>query len=270
MTKNAIIVGMPRSGTSLISSIFSRRGFFVADDEAKNLRDGDSFNPSGYFESEGLIDANTNVLARAGFEHHNTWMFDGISDGQAAAIDNLERLENDRQFLAEFDDRLPWMWKDPRLCYTLSYWWPMIDASNTRVVLVRRNPDQIWKSFLRLGWRDESEENRQEVNGRIEHHLSAAENAIDKYDIPFIEIDYDEFSTNIESVVEKINRGFNLNLEVVDLGFDPKLNHSGFRGSIEIWLEKILEKIPSNWKARAKSVVPMPIQRALFPSRRIR
>ena len=65
MPRNIIVVGTPRSGTSLAASIFARLGHFVADDEAAQLRDPDHFNPGGYWEAEPLIEANASLFQRA-------------------------------------------------------------------------------------------------------------------------------------------------------------------------------------------------------------
>ena len=58
MTYNAIVIGMPRSGTSMVTNIFAKSGFFLAEDESNELRAGDEFNPSGYWEAQDLISAN--------------------------------------------------------------------------------------------------------------------------------------------------------------------------------------------------------------------
>ena len=69
---NAIIVGMPRSGTSLTAGIFARKNYYVASDTSRELRPGDQFNPFGYWEAEPLTNYNAALLGMAGFGFHNT------------------------------------------------------------------------------------------------------------------------------------------------------------------------------------------------------
>jgi hypothetical protein len=75
MPKNVIVVGMPRSGTSLTASIFSRKGYYVSGNEARELQAGDGHNPFGYCEAKGLIERNVELFSAAGYPHDNTWKF---------------------------------------------------------------------------------------------------------------------------------------------------------------------------------------------------
>lgn len=267
MPKNVIVVGMPRSGTSLAASIFARYGYFAADDERMEMREGDPFNPDGYFEAESLIEANVNVLKRVGFEFHNTWMFRDISLEQSRAIGNLERLDEDRKLLSRYERHCPWIWKDPRLCHTLAYWWPMIDRERTSVLLVRRDIDEIWNSFLRLKWTGSSATEKDDFKNRVNGHLSAAEHAIAEYRIPHVDIQYSDYSRNPKATAEQINDCFDINLSIEQLGFKKAFNHSGLRGTIERWLEAVLEFFPDAWLIAAKKVLPNSLIKALFPSK---
>ncbi|MEJ2363028.1 MAG: hypothetical protein P8Z75_16755 [Gammaproteobacteria bacterium] len=51
MAFNTIVVGMPRSGTSMTAAIFARAGYYVSGDDEKQLRIGDEYNPDGYWEA---------------------------------------------------------------------------------------------------------------------------------------------------------------------------------------------------------------------------
>ena len=195
MPKNVVVVGMPRSGTSLTASIFARQGYFLAPDEESELRDGDGDNPDGYFEADSLVEANARVLSRAGFDRHNTWLYEPIDDARTAAIRDLEPLPEDRELLSQYEANTPWLWKDPRLCYTLAYWWPLFNHDTTRVLLACRDAGQIWNSFLRLGWRQDTETERADVFERVERHIGAARATIDAFDIPHIEVDYAEYAS---------------------------------------------------------------------------
>ena len=268
MKKNAIVVGMPRSGTSLTARVFASAGYFAAEEDSEELRQGDAFNPDGYFEAEALVEANARVLRRAGLDAHNTWLFSAADDRLVDSIEALERLDEDRELVARYDDHAPWIWKDPRLCYTLGYWWPLLDATTSCVVLTNRDKDDIWQSFVRLGWRDESSENRVDVYNRVEDHISAAEKNIDFHSIPHIRIDYSDYRADPDDVASKIGTAFGLNLGVDDLGFRRELNHSSFRGSIERHFEKLVGAMPDSLRKTAKRITPKSIVGLLFPSRK--
>ena len=191
--KNVIVVGMPRSGTSLAARVFAKKGYYVTSSEQDELPTGDEQNPFGYWEAESLIKLNVEILNRAGFPFHNTWTYGPIRPEHLAKIHGLDRTEVHRAYLNTYDEHSPWVWKDPRLCYTLAYWWPMMNPNTTSVLLLRRNPDEIYQSFRRMNWRSSSEQDKKDVFLRIDDHLKAAEQAIGKYNIPYIEINDQEY-----------------------------------------------------------------------------
>jgi hypothetical protein len=259
---------MPRSGTSFTASIFARQGYFAAEEGTNELRSGDEFNPGGYFESETVVEANVQILGRTGFPHHNTWLYESISEKQATAIDKLDRLERDRRLVDSFGSREPWIWKDPRLCYTLSYWWPLVDPEKTCVLVTRRDSADIWNSFVRLGWRQDTPENKSDVYRRIENHLATARASIKRYDIPHVEIPYEDYRRDPTEVARLLSETFGFAIEAHELGFRKAYDHSGLRGSIEQNLEKLAGVFPAQARSFAKKVLPAGFMRLLFPSRR--
>jgi hypothetical protein len=265
MPVNAIVVGMPRSGTSMTAAIFAKAGYFVAEDSESQLRKGDEFNPTGYWEAEPLIQANAAVFRAAGFAYDNTWLYDPISWEIATRIHELERIVAHHRFVGEFNTRSPWVWKDPRLCYTLGYWWPLMDQANTRVLLLKRDPRQIYTSFLRLKWRTLSTQDCDDTIQRVENHIKAAEYAIAKYNIPHIVLDYDDFARDADATAHRISEFFDLNLQTHDLGFDARANHSNFRGKLAIALDRIADHLPDGMRKSIKYVVPSWLLDYLYP-----
>jgi len=204
MSKNAIIIGMPRSGTSMTTNIFAKSGYFVAEDEGDQLRSGDEFNPSGYWEAEPLIEANAQIFSDAKYNHDNTWLYDPISADQAENINTLKRRDEHKDLVNTYNKNTPWVWKDPRLCYTISYWWELMN-DNTGVLLLKRDHDEIYNSFIRLKWREKNNESKADVMKRIKDHISTAELALKKYNIPYISVDYSDFKNNPVDTANKIN-----------------------------------------------------------------
>jgi len=222
--KNTIVIGMPRSGTSMTAAIFARQGYFLAEDEDEELRPGDENNPEGYFEAASLVERNVHLFRRVGYTAHNTWLFQPITDDQADQLQTLELTHTDRQFVSTYEQHSPWLWKDPRLCYTLGYWWPLLNPETTRVLVLRRRPEETWNSFLRLDWREFNEEARVDVYQRINHHLTTAMETIERLSIPHIVVHYDEYSESPMAVANRINTCMGLQLDIEALGFDGSLN----------------------------------------------
>lgn len=267
MPKNVIVVGMARSGTSLTASIFARKGYFVADDPNEQLQAADKNNPGGFWELDELIEADASILAAVGFPHHNTWTLGAIEPQQAEAINSLERRDEHKALVEYYMDKQPWIWKDPRFCYTLGYWWPLVDAETTRVLLVTRDPKEILRSLLRAGWGDAPSGDKSDYIKRINDHIDFARRTIKEFDIPHLEIDYGDFAAKPRETAEKIGRFFDLELTADDLGYKSKFNTSAPRGYVAFMLERIARMLPSGFRRFLKKLLPEFVLQALIPNR---
>ncbi len=255
MRRNVIIVGMPRSGTSMAAHIFASRGYFAAQEPKKELRAGDEFNPAGYWEAQRLIDANVAVFNAVGYAQHNTWLFKPITEQKAASIAEIPKAPAHGKLVATYEANAPWLWKDPRLCYTLAYWWPLMNPRSTAVLLLTRHVEHIFRSFLRLGWRKSVDE-LDEVAQRVHAHRAAAERAIRQFSIPHIKIDYDDFANQPAETAQKISTMFGLEMREHDLGFDEVLNHSGARGRMQARVERLGLSLPASCRTILKKLTP--------------
>ena len=264
MPKNIIIVGPPRSGTSLTSGIFARQGYFAGE----QLRSGDDYNPFGYFEDEALVEANVKLFSEVDFNFHNTWMFAPIADSQIEAISKLPTKECDQQLVGACDGHVPWMWKDPRLCVTLSYWTKLIDWSTTGVVLTQRNPEDVYWSFRRKGWCPSGNARRDQTIERIEKHAATALATVQQYNVPHISIQYDEYHECPAEVAQRINEFADLELTPADLNFHSELDHSTGRGRLAGHARILLKMLPKQTLKKASTFLPKRIQTMLFPERK--
>ena len=258
---------MPRSGTSLTAAVFNRHGLFTGHIEGTNTRDGDSLNPFGYFEATDVVERNVDVLRGAGFPAHNTWSHEEI---QASAVDRLVTLEplpGHRAFLESYNEHSPWLWKDPRLCYTLGYWWKLMDPATTAVVVIHRDPMQIYRSFLRMGWCKSGAVAREGVLRRIDAHMRAAAEAVRSLQIPALEIHYRDYQDDPEGLAQRMGDHCGLVLRTEDLNFRPELNHSTVRGRLShlVWRSRRGLLRPF---AGLERVLPRRIVGLLFPERK--
>ena len=266
MPRNAIVVGMARSGTSLTASVFAKQGYFVTANPEADLYPANRINPGGFWEAQPLVDANILLLRRIGHEDHNTWRFSTVDEAKAAGIAQLEPTISDRRLVDEYDKHRPWVWKDPRLCYTLGYWWPLVDQNSTRVLLVRRDVESIFRSYCRIGWRKNSEINRQDVIDKISSHINAVERVINDLQIPHIVIDYRDYAKDSEKIAKMISKEFEVPLRSSDLGYTDRYNSSSLYGRIfRIGLEKTVMLIPRPVRRGLKRLIPRKLLRLLFP-----
>lgn len=185
----------------------------------------------------------------------------------AQRLANLTPAPEDRTFLQQYEANAPWVWKDPRLCYTLGYWGRMLDPATTRVVLTLRDPQAIYLSFVRLGWRGETPADRADVMARIAGHWAAARDAILTHEIPCLEVRYEDFASDPDGVARALARFCELDLGPNDLGFNRKFDHSGPRGRLAVRVDRVITAMPQGARTLLKKLTPGAIVRALFPER---
>jgi hypothetical protein len=141
LTLGVCVLGMHRSGTSLVAGILRQLGVDLGPDE--ELLPSDPNNQSGYFELAELVEVNDDILAH----HGGSW--DELpelppgweqSDELAQIRDRARRLLG-RRFAASGE----WAWKDPRTCITLPFWQRLVPG--LRYVICVRNPVDIARSL---------------------------------------------------------------------------------------------------------------------------
>lgn len=268
MSKNVIIVGMARSGTSLTAGVFARKGYYVGSIARERLRIGDHNNPFGYFEADILIDQNVELFRSAGYSCHNTWLFDPIPERSVRRLSELRWSRQHRDLVDLFEANTPWMWKDPRLCFALRYWWRYMDPSRTHVLLVQREPKDIYWSFVRRGWCGTRTNDRELLFQRVEQHYASALETIESLKIPYVAVNYSEYMDHPEQVASRLGAFFDLELAVQDLNVRTNLNHSHLRGKSSSLLRSQLMKLAPGIRSRIKGALPSFLLNIVLPESR--
>lgn len=125
-----VILGMHRSGTSVVSNMLHRIGISMG----SNLLPSDGFNPNGYFEDEDFLWINKGILENA----EGTWYVpptveEMIKGGEKFADAICKTVEDKRKKAG----RNLWGWKDPR--NSLTCWSYMKEIPDARFIVVVRN-----------------------------------------------------------------------------------------------------------------------------------
>lgn len=138
-----LIIGMHRSGTSLLSSIVHALGVNVGDD----LYPADPANPAGYFEDRACVDIQERILRRLGqpwSEKNGMLPFPSLWWRTAEMRPLVEELE------AWLDRRLQtagltWAVKDPRTTRFLPLWRELLQKRGVswQCVLAVRSPAEV-------------------------------------------------------------------------------------------------------------------------------
>ncbi|MDE3059587.1 MAG: sulfotransferase [Pseudomonadota bacterium] len=136
-----IILGMHRSGTSVVTRMVNMMGAYVGPEGS--LLGFTRDNPKGYWERKDVIQCNIGLfrLYNATWPNIMNWPL------PHRPRELPPQLENDlRTLVMNLDSHRPWVIKDPRLCLTLPYWKKFLEVPVA--VIVYRDPLEIAQSLF--------------------------------------------------------------------------------------------------------------------------
>jgi len=156
-----IVLGMHRSGTSLVSSILHAMGVCMGDPIHLERRDPQS-QPQGYWEDQDFVALNRQIIKAAGGHWHNPPTRESILRAARRWAPEMEALIAEKEegvrkineagkALTGAPQHIGWGWKDPRSCLTMEAWWNHLADADVRFVRVRRKAPAIVDSLILRG-----------------------------------------------------------------------------------------------------------------------
>jgi hypothetical protein len=222
------VLGMHRSGTSLITRGLMSLGIYLGDDFVEVQPD----NPTGYWEDRHLQDFNERVLTALGLKWESV-AFLKDSRWQEPEIEAI-RMEAIEYIRANFLAHPLWGFKDPRTLRLLPFWSPVFQRLGLEdaYVMVIRNPLSVAQSLIA---RQSDVFDAAMAHGLwLVHTVTYFSRIAQK---PFIVIDYDLFMDDPRGQLERIGRALEIPQADARLGdiedfvanfIDPELRHSQF------------------------------------------
>jgi len=134
-----LVLGMHRSGTSLLTHALSRLGGYVGPENRLLAPTGD--NPEGFFELTDMVDINGELLARG----QGDWVIPPRVQNWESARFNGCRARAQKFIARDFKGHPRWLFKDPRLCLTLGFWTPLLP--NPKTMMCLRRPSAVCRSL---------------------------------------------------------------------------------------------------------------------------
>jgi len=140
-----IILGMHRSGTSMLSSIIHTFGISMG--PAIDLkRNNPQSQPLGYWEDQGFVSLNTQIIKAAGGDWYNPPGRIKILTASIGYRDQISELIERR------NEASNWGWKDPRNCLCIEcYQYALNPLPDVRYVQIVRRKESIIDSLIRRG-----------------------------------------------------------------------------------------------------------------------
>jgi len=125
-----MIIGLPRSGTSAVSGALHKAGVLMQ----RQSMGRNAFNPQGYYEDVQWKETNKAWVGGSNYR---------LSIPNGKMPDNIACRY--RKLAQRYQGAHLWGIKDPRLCVTARYIWPLLDE--VRIVVVHRDFDAVVRSF---------------------------------------------------------------------------------------------------------------------------
>jgi len=156
----AVVLGMHRSGTSLLTGLLVKSSVLTFPDE--DIKTNEE-NPLGFFENKNVVGLNDIWLSEQGLSWNRPFEVDLFDNtvGIETFNDEIPCLSNctqnvtimsyfNRAIAAHSKGFSPWVLKDPRLCITLPTWLQAFESAmvaTPAIVMIYRNPLEVAKSL---------------------------------------------------------------------------------------------------------------------------
>ena len=191
LTKEVVILGMHRSGTSMVSGMLERLGIDMGEDQP-----GRQFsNPLGHYEDGEFLELNELILAHAGGSWDNPPSADLISDQAQVFEDRLRQIV---QTKSQKTGDQPWGWKDPRTSLTIQLYFPYL--KNPYIIWCQRDQAAISNSL----WK-RNKIPLQKSEELTNHYQQMINDFIEKQpELPVLRVYYHDIVTRPEIWIRKI------------------------------------------------------------------
>lgn len=137
--KQYIVLGMHRSGTSLVAHLLKEMGVFMGDE----FLEPDESNLLGYWEDVDFLALNKQILASLDGNWQTPFSRKEILVAQLDFEERIQAMIGIRNH-----KHLVWGWKDPRT--TMLVWLYHEYLSDPHYIIVRREPTEIIDSLIRV------------------------------------------------------------------------------------------------------------------------
>jgi hypothetical protein len=206
MKRNVIILTSGLSGSSVLTGLIARAGYWTGESTFKKA-DYDTF------ENQELIDLNLRLFREAGYRGNY------LLEYSPEAIRNVGELYGKidcapyRALIEHCNQHEPWIWKDPRLWLTIRFWKNLLDLDSCCFIILSRGLMQSWISSLLR---------RQITTYRYSkaYETKIVESAVkfaEETRVPSLRLTYEGLIMRPAETLESLNRFLGSNLSLSDL-----------------------------------------------------
>jgi len=206
MRKNLIILTSGLSGSSVLTGLMARAGYWTGDATFKK-QEYDTF------ENHELIALNLRLFREAGYKGNYLLEFSPEAVENVAALSGKIDATDFQVFVANCDRHRPWVWKDPRLWLTIRFWKNVLDTGSCSFIVLTRGLRQSWLSSI-LRRQITTYRYSKAYETRIQESAIAF---LDGAKLPYLHITYEALIMRPAETIERLNTHLSTSLNVEDL-----------------------------------------------------
>jgi hypothetical protein len=143
MLPNIIILTSGETGSSVLAGLLAKAGFWLGDETAEVAYKT--------FENSKLIDLNKKILDATDYGWYDSLNLPAPVISQIKDALNCMDCSEHKQFAESCVSNSPFLWKDPRLSYTIYFWDQIMDLSSTKFIVMTRDLNQSWTGTVLRG-----------------------------------------------------------------------------------------------------------------------
>ncbi len=184
--KTVVVLGMHRSGTSLVAGILEKLGVNMG----KRQVGVHWSNPLGHYENIDFVKMDDKILEKAG----GTW-------DNPPEISDILRLTSDEKLMSEIEkvvrinEDTVWGWKVPTTSLTIELYLPFL--TDPHFVVCYRDPEAIARSLKK---RDDMD--REKALQLTDHYIKSIKEFFRRHpELKYIEIHYEDVVKNPEEAI---------------------------------------------------------------------
>ncbi len=193
---NVIILGGGRTGSSFLAGLIARDRFYINHKKIRNRRGY----PDGDYENPELVDLDRAILLNSGYGFSKLHWSANVD---VEAIKKLSKETTDKKYqdlVNKCERNAPWLWKDPRLCFTIYFWRDRVNLDNIKFVFITRDKEDIFKSFTKF----QVTYTKSEIFNKNDWQNDSVNKFFEEANIEPLHIDYPELKKK-EHIIKKIN-----------------------------------------------------------------
>ncbi|MCH9638229.1 MAG: hypothetical protein K0U40_01930 [Betaproteobacteria bacterium] len=140
MKKNVIVLTHGWAGSSAFTALIGQAGYWYGDRTFEKI-DYDTY------ENIKLIELNNRLLRELGFKGNREHEIVDIKiiEDLACKAETID-LTPYKEFIEHCQQNKFWIWKDPRLTWTIRIWAQLLPLEDVAFIILTRNHDQAWVS----------------------------------------------------------------------------------------------------------------------------